>query len=67
MAEVRMAFKNHVEWQSLGLALGVHYSTLEKIDVRYNGDVEKCKREMIAVWLEQQDDIIGGHLSRTTH
>ena len=40
---------------SLGLKLGLYHSTLKKIetDVR---TVNKCKREMLAAWLKEEDN-----------
>lgn len=39
----------------LGLGLGIHYDTLEKIDDEQRGRIEKCKREMLAAWLKGED------------
>ena len=46
-------------WQSLGLALGLLYTTLERIDEEQRGAIEKCKTvcKMIAAWLQQQDNV----------
>ena len=52
-----MAIKNLTDWQSLGLALGLLYPTLEKIEVEQRGAIEKCKTKMIAAWLQQQDNV----------
>ena len=55
--EVKMKLKNVNDWQSLGLALGLLYPTLERIDENQHGDIEKCKIKMIAAWLQQQDNV----------
>ena len=57
MFEIKMAVKNLIDWQSLGLALGLLYPTLEKIEEEQRGVIEKCKTKMIAAWLQQQDNV----------
>ena len=39
----------------LGLRLGLLYSTLKKIEEDLSG-VDKCKREMLAAWLQGEDN-----------
>ena len=39
----------------LGLRLGLLYSTLKKIEEDLNR-VDKCKREMLAAWLQGEDN-----------
>ena len=39
----------------LGLRLGLLYSTLKKIESDLNR-VDKCKREMLAAWLQGEDN-----------
>ena len=46
-----------MEWFSLGLALGLHYPTLGKIN-KENGSVDDCRREMLAAWLDLKDDVV---------
>ena len=41
---------------SLGLALGLLYPTLERIEEEQRGAIEKCKTKMIAAWLQRQDN-----------
>ena len=55
--EVEMALQNVNKWQRLGLALGLLYPTLERIDDNQHGDIEKCRTKMIAAWLQQQDNV----------
>ena len=55
--DVKMTLKNLNDWQSLGLALGLLYPTLERIDEEQRGAIEKCKTKMIAAWLQQQDNV----------
>ena len=55
--DVKMALKNLNDWQSLGLALGLLYPTLKKIDDDQRGKTDKCVTEMIAAWLEKKDNV----------
>ena len=55
--KVKMTLKNVINWMDLGLALGVLYPTLQKIDSEKHGKVDDCMREMLAAWLKQQDDV----------
>ena len=57
MLDVKIALKNLNNWQCLGLALGVLYPTLERIEEEQGRDIEKSKTKMIAVWLKQQDGV----------
>ena len=47
--------KEIVDWMNLGLKLGIHYSTLEKIEEE-SRRIEKRKREMVAAWLRGEDN-----------
>ena len=55
--DVKMKLKNLNDWQSLGLALGLLYPTLKRMEDEQRGAIEKCKTEMIAAWLQQQDNV----------
>ena len=44
------------EWFNLGMYLGVKYFALKKIEKEQMGQVEACKREMLAEWLSNSDD-----------
>ena len=44
------------EWVALGLKLGILYPTLRKIDEEQRGRIERCKREMLAAWLQGEDN-----------
>ena len=48
--------KNLVEWIRLGLKLGLYFPTLKKIEKDY-GKTDRCVMEMIASWLQQQDNV----------
>ena len=45
------------DWQSLGLKLGLHYPTLKRIEEEQRGVIDKCLTEMLAAWLQQQDNV----------
>ena len=55
--EVKMCLNNLTGWLSLGLQLGLYYTTLESIEREESRDVEKCKTKMLAGWLQQQDKV----------
>ena len=52
-----MTLKSLNDWQSLGLALGLLYPTLQRIEDEQRGTIEKCKTKMIAAWLQRQDNV----------
>ena len=49
--------KNLVDWHSLGLELGLLYTTLEIIEKEQHGKITMCKTKMLAAWLQQQDNV----------
>ena len=53
--DVQESVKEIVDWIDLGLKLGIHYYTLMKIEEE-SRRVERCKREMLAAWLQGEDD-----------
>ena len=57
LASVRRVLKNLVDWQSLGLELGILYPTLKKIKKEQQGEISDCMMEMLAAWLQQQDNV----------
>ena len=57
LVKVKKVLKNVNDWQSLGLELGLLYPTLKRIDGEQRGVIEKCKMEMLAAWLQQQDNV----------
>ena len=44
LCKVNITLKNVVKWIDLGLALGLLYPTLQKIDSTKRGEVDGCKR-----------------------
>ena len=57
LADVKTVLKEVNDWQSLGLELGLLYTTLERIETD-NREVAQCKTKMIAAWLRQQDNVL---------
>ena len=55
--EVKTTLKNVINWIDLGLALGLCYPTLQKIDDEKRGKVNSCIREMLAAWLQKEDNV----------
>ena len=57
LSKVNKVLKNLLEWQLLGLHLGLRYRTLEKIKSDYHKNIDECKMAMLTAWLQQQDDV----------
>ena len=55
--KVQLSINKIVSWKNLGLALGLHYPTLQKIEREQLGRIDDCVREMLAAWLQQADDV----------
>ena len=55
--EVKMKVKNVNDWQSLGLALGLIYPTLERIELEQRGIIDICMTKTLAGWLQQKDNV----------
>ena len=58
LLEIDIKLKNLFRWKHLGLALGLLYPTLERIEQEHRRDIEECKTVMLATWLLQQDNVI---------
>ena len=57
LAQVKRFLRNVNDWQSLGLELGLLYSTLKRIKKEQQGDINDCMMEMLAAWIQQQDNV----------
>ena len=57
LVNVKKFMKNVVAWKKLGLALGLLYPTLQKIERAQRDNVDDCMMEMLAAWLQQQDHV----------
>ena len=55
--KVQLSINKVVSWKNLGLALGLHYHTLQKIEREQLGRIDDCVTEMLAAWLQQADDV----------
>ena len=49
------------DWKSLGLELGLHFSTLEAIKIEERGRVRKCMMRMLVSWLKKSDNVSKCH------
>ena len=52
---VQEAVKEVVDWKELGLKLGLLWHTLSVIEEEQRGNIKRCKREMLAAWLQGED------------
>ena len=41
-----------VDWFQLGIHLGIDHSDLKKIEADCRGNVERCKAEMLSLWID---------------
>ena len=57
LADVKRLLINFNDWQSLGLELGLLYPTLKRIKKEQHEDINDCTMEMLAAWLQQQDNV----------
>ena len=57
LADVKRSLKDLIDWQSLGLELGLLYPTLKRIKKEQREDINGCMMEMLEAWLEQKDDV----------
>ena len=47
-----------VNWEELGLQLGLLYLTLKRINIEQRGIISSCKLEMLSAWLQRQDNVV---------
>ena len=59
LADVKRFLKDLVDWQSLGLELGLLYPTLKKIKKEQHGNINDRIMEMLAAWPQQQNSVAG--------
>ncbi len=45
------------DWMNLGLKLGLHYPTLERISEEQHRNISQCKLKMLVAWLQQKDTV----------
>ena len=58
LVKVKNALERVNDWQSLGLELGLFYPRLDAIGKNNRGQIVECKTEMIAAWLNKQDNVL---------
>ena len=58
LKNVLRLLKDIVDWEDLGLELGLEYSTIERIEKDYRGQVNSCMRKMLACWLRKEDESV---------
>ena len=58
LVNVLNALERVIDWHSLGLQLGILYPTLEKIKENNRENVDKCKKAVIAAWLNKEYDVL---------
>ena len=46
-----------VNWEVLGLQLGLRLSKVEIIEREQRGIIKNCKTHMLSAWLQQQDNV----------
>ena len=56
LCEVKRFLENVIDWQSLGLELGLPYPTLKRIEKEQRENISGCMMEMLAAWLKQQNN-----------
>ena len=57
---LQFLIKEHYDattWQRLGLALGIHQPTLNKIKHDARDKTEDCLKECLSAWLRQEDNV----------
>lgn len=42
-------------WEDLGLELGILYNDIKRIEQEYRGNLEKCLKELLSIWLKRAD------------
>ena len=57
LAQVKRFLKVVINWQDLGLELGLLYPTLTRIKEEQRWNINGCMMEMLAAWLQQQDNV----------
>ena len=57
LVDLLTVIQDLVNWEKLGLQLGLLLSTLEIIYHERQGKINKCKIYMLSAWLKQQDNV----------
>ena len=57
LAAILRELKELVQWRKLGLELGLSLPTLDKIAIKHQNDVDRCKMDMMDKWLQGIDNV----------
>ena len=57
LCDVLEAVNELNDWMTLGLKLGLHYPTLERIAEEQRGKISQCLLKMMVAWLELKDNV----------
>ena len=58
LVHVNNALKKVHDWKELGLQLRIHFPTMKRIESEKRGNIGECMMEMLAAWLNQEDDVL---------
>ena len=58
LCDVFAVIRGLVNWEELGLQLGLLYLTLKRINIEQRGIISSCKLEMLSAWLQRQDNVV---------
>ena len=58
---VKSLLSNFIDWESLGLELGLYYPTLETIKIEEKERVKQCTMRMLVAWLKKTDNVAYHH------
>ena len=61
MRQVVRLLDKFAEWETLGLELGLYFSTLDIIKTEERGQVRKCMMRMLVAWLKKSDNVSSCH------
>ena len=57
LLSILRALKHFVDWEELGLELGLLQTTLDEILQEQKGKIRACKRAMLTAWLQWKDNV----------
>ena len=58
LVDVLAVVRDINNWKELGLQLGLHYPSLERIDLEQRGRITFSIMAMLSAWLQIQDDVL---------
>lgn len=57
LAFITKELRELIEWQDLGMQLGLSFTTLKEIGINNRENVQRCKMEMLDAWLQGRDNV----------